>query len=64
MSNSKFRNPNLAGAGQNENDSRRSFLKKTTAATITLANTNLFSFAADSLNVKLEPQKEIPCTGV
>lgn len=41
-------------------DSRRTFIKKVTAASVTLAGTNLFSFSADRSKNEPEFQKEVP----
>ncbi len=43
-----------------DGDSRRTFIKKVTAASVTLAGTNLFSLAADSSLNEPESQNEIP----
>jgi hypothetical protein len=47
-------------ANHHSPDSRRSFLKKATAATVTLAGTNLLSFAIDSPLNNAVPQSEAP----
>lgn len=58
MSNSKFKDPgnNL----QNTDNSRRSFLMKATAATITLAGVNFLTLAEDSSVIDKELQAQIP----
>jgi hypothetical protein len=60
MNDSKFINPDLSGSRQNMSNSRRSFIKKATAASVVLAGTNLLSFAADGSVKTMEPQKEAP----
>lgn len=49
--------PSTAG---DPGDTRRSFLKKATGATFTLASTNWFTFAADTSVHESEPIQEIP----
>ena len=60
MSNSEFNHPDIPDTGQNGANSRRSFLKKTAAATIALAGTDLRSLAVESIAVENEPAVEIP----
>ena len=45
MSNSEFKHPDKANAGQNAAKSRRSILKKAAAATVGLAGADLLSLA-------------------
>jgi hypothetical protein len=45
---SKLKNPDKFGANHNSGNSRRSFLKKATAATVTLAGTNFLTLAVSS----------------
>ncbi len=60
MSNSKLNHPDISGASHNAGNSRRSFFKKVTAATVTLAGANLPTFPADSSVNDSEPENEIP----
>lgn len=60
MSNSEFKHPGKARAGQNAGNSRRSFLKKAAAATVTLAGADLLTLAVDSSVSDTEPENEIP----
>jgi len=48
MKNPKLKQQDLEGAGKNAYNSRRSFIRKTTAATVTLASTNLLTLAVDN----------------
>ena len=51
---------NTESTRQNVSDSRRSFLKKTTAATVSLASTNLFALAVENYADNIETENEIP----
>lgn len=60
MSNSESKHPGTGRAGQNEGNSRRSFLKKAVAATATLAGADLLNISAISPFDNLKPVVEIP----
>jgi hypothetical protein len=60
MGNSKFKNTELADAGQISDNGRRSFLKKVTAASVTLANTNLLSLALEDSVSDSPPESATP----
>lgn len=60
MSNSKSNYPGIPITSHNGNNSRRSFLKKATAATITIAGSSLLTTGSDIFANEAEPQGEIP----
>ena len=60
MSNSEFKHPDKANAGQNAANSRRSFLKKAAAATVGLAGADLLSLAVESSANTRKPEEKIP----
>jgi hypothetical protein len=60
MSNSELKHRGTAGASQNPDNSRRSFLKKAAAATLTLAGADLLPLAVDNPVSDRDPAGEIP----
>jgi hypothetical protein len=61
MKDSKFECHDMSNASNNTGYSRRSFLKKTTGASVTLAGANLFTVATDNKSFKdNSAQNEIP----
>jgi hypothetical protein len=55
MNYSKLKHPDVTSSSNDGGNSRRSFIKKATAATVTLAGTNLLSLAINSPNDQKEP---------
>ena len=61
MNKNKFKSENKAGSITNNGTSRRSFLKKATAATLTLAGTRFITFASrESPGIQKISKEEIP----
>jgi hypothetical protein len=60
MSNSKFKHPVLADAGQNKENSRRTFLKKTAALTATIASADTLTFALENKAGKSKATGDTP----
>jgi hypothetical protein len=60
MSNSEFEHPGLPKTHQHGGNSRRSFLKKAAAATVTLAGADLLALTVDSSFNNSEPEGKIP----
>ncbi len=60
MSYSKLKKKDISRASDNSGNSRRSFLKKATAATVTLASANLLTSSSNSSVKESTPKDEIP----
>jgi hypothetical protein len=60
MNSSEFKNPGSGKSGQQEGNSRRSFLKKAAAASVTIAAADLFTLADESYQNRKESEGEIP----
>jgi hypothetical protein len=60
MSNSEYKQMGKEGTIQNEENSRRSFLKKAAAATVTLASADLLTLTENSSVIVKKPENEIP----
>ena len=60
MTNSKSDYQDIPDESNNGGNSRRAFIKKATAATVTLASSNLLTLAVDNAVYQAKPQTEVP----
>jgi len=60
MNNQELRKNGIDGKHKNEGDSRRTFLKKAAAATVTIAGSDLMTFAGENPSDSTIPSNEMP----